>query len=91
MNSITKATPIATNPSQHLPQSFFCRPAEQVALKATLPATVIAAAPRATTPCLESLGGFMWMLAIAFTTASKWCKSDRQWVSVHIGAGGIKG
>ena len=31
MNSITKATPIATNPSQHLPQSFFCRPAEQVA------------------------------------------------------------
>ena len=26
-----KATPIATTPSQHLPQSFFCRPAEQVA------------------------------------------------------------
>ena len=25
------ATPIATTPSQHLPQSFFCRPAEQVA------------------------------------------------------------
>jgi len=26
-----KATPIATTPSQHLPQSFFARPAEQVA------------------------------------------------------------
>ena len=26
-----KATPIATNLSQHLPHSFFCRPAEQVA------------------------------------------------------------
>jgi DNA-3-methyladenine glycosylase len=28
---IPQATPIATNPSQHLPQSFFARPAEQVA------------------------------------------------------------
>ena len=27
---LTEATPIATTPSQHLPQSFFCRPAEQV-------------------------------------------------------------
>ena len=27
----SKATPIATTPSQHLPQSFFARPAEQVA------------------------------------------------------------
>ena len=27
---IPRATPIATTPSQHLPQSFFCRPAEQV-------------------------------------------------------------
>ena len=26
-----QATPIATTPSQRLPQSFFCRPAEQVA------------------------------------------------------------
>ena len=26
-----QATPIATKPSQHLPQSFFCRPAEVVA------------------------------------------------------------
>jgi DNA-3-methyladenine glycosylase len=25
------ATPIATTPTQHLPQSFFCRPAERVA------------------------------------------------------------
>ena len=28
---IPRATPIATTPSQHLPQSFFARPAEQVA------------------------------------------------------------
>jgi len=27
----TQATPIATTPSQHLPPSFFARPAEQVA------------------------------------------------------------
>ena len=26
-----QATPIATTPSQHLPQAFFCRPAEVVA------------------------------------------------------------
>ena len=26
-----QATPIATTPSQHLPQSFFARPAEEVA------------------------------------------------------------
>ena len=31
LNSTTKATPIATPPSQHLPQSFFARLAEQVA------------------------------------------------------------
>ena len=31
LNSIPQATPIATTPSQHLPQSFFCRPAEVVA------------------------------------------------------------
>ena len=30
-NFILQATPIATTPSQHLPQSFFARPAEQVA------------------------------------------------------------
>ena len=30
-NFILQATPIATTPSQHLPQPFFCRPAEQVA------------------------------------------------------------
>jgi DNA-3-methyladenine glycosylase len=30
-NFILQATPIATTPSQHLPQSFFCRPAEVVA------------------------------------------------------------
>jgi 3-methyladenine DNA glycosylase Mpg len=29
--SIPKATPIATNISQRFPQSFFARPAEQVA------------------------------------------------------------
>ena len=31
LNSIPQATPIATTPSQHLPQSFFARPAEVVA------------------------------------------------------------
>jgi len=28
---LPKATPIATTPARHLPQSFFCRPAEVVA------------------------------------------------------------
>ena len=31
ISDLTQATPIATTPSQHLPQSFFCRPAELVA------------------------------------------------------------
>jgi len=31
LRSYTQATPIATNLFQHLPQSFFARPAEQVA------------------------------------------------------------
>ena len=31
ISDLIQATPIATTPSQHLPQSFFARPAEQVA------------------------------------------------------------
>lgn len=32
ISDLIQATPIATKPSQHLPQAFFCRPAEAVAL-----------------------------------------------------------
>ena len=31
ISGLTKATPIATTPSKHLSQSFFCRPADVVA------------------------------------------------------------
>ena len=33
ISDLTKASPTATTPSQHLPQTFFARPAEQVAPK----------------------------------------------------------
>lgn len=39
-------------------------------------ATATAAAPPATKPCLASLGGFMWLLAMAFTTASSLIKGQ---------------
>ena len=40
------------------------------------PATATAAAPPATKPCLASLGGFMWLLTMAFTTASSLIKGQ---------------